>query len=67
MSIIHQDPVSSAFSASDSMLPQDTVSRGSPMPMKLSVDSATIALLTFMTTINWIAGRKFGVRCRPST
>ena len=50
--MIHQDPLSSAFSESESILPQETVSRGSPIPIKLKVDSATMALLTFITTMN---------------
>ena len=49
--IIHQAPVSSAFSDSDSILPHEITSSGSPIPMKLNVDSSTIALRMFMTTI----------------
>jgi len=61
--MIHQLPVSSAFSESDSMLPQDTTSSGSPSPRKLSVDSARIAPRTFIITMNRIDGRKLGARC----
>ena len=60
--MIHPSPVSSAFSDRDSMLPQDTVSSGRPRPIKLSVDSDTMAPRTFMTTMNSIDGRKLGSR-----
>lgn len=36
---------------------------GSPMPIKLSVDSDTMALRTFITTMNMMDETKFGVRC----
>lgn len=51
------------FSARDSILPQEITSSGNPMPRKLSVDSATIAERTFITTINIIDDTKFGARC----
>ena len=44
--MIHQLPLSSAFSARDSMLPQEITSKGSPMPIKLKVDSKPMALRT---------------------
>ena len=53
--MIHHAFVISAFSESDSMLPQEITSSGRPIPIKLSVDSATIALRMFITTINIIA------------
>ena len=62
MIIIHQYPESRAFSESESMLPHDMISIGRPIPIKLKVDSATIALLTFMTTMNIIDEKKFGAR-----
>ena len=62
--MIHHEPVSSAFSDKESMLPQEMISRGRPMPMKLKVDSETIALRTFITTMNMIDDTKFGARCR---
>ena len=61
--MIHQALVISAFSARDSILPQEITSSGNPMPRKLSVDSATIAERTFITTINMIDDTKFGARC----
>ena len=61
--IIHQAPVSSAFSDSDSILPHEITSSGSPIPMKLNVDSSTIALRIFMTTINMMEDKKLGARC----
>ena len=60
--IIHQAPVSSAFSDSDSILPHEITSSGSPIPMKLNVDSSTIALPIFMTTINMMQDKKLGAR-----
>ena len=62
--MIHQLPVISAFSDRDSMLPQEMISSGSPMPRKLRVDSLTMALRTFMTTMNMMEARKLGARCR---
>ena len=67
MRIVHQEPVSRAFSESESMLPQVTTSTGRPMPIKLSVDSASMALRTFITTIKRMEGRKLGARCLRST
>ena len=61
--IIHQAPVSGAFSDSDSILPHEITSSGSPIPMKLNVDSSTIALRIFMTTINMMEDKKLGARC----
>ena len=58
--MIHHAFVISAFSESDSMLPQEITSSGRPIPIKLSVDSATIALRIFITTINIIDEKKFG-------
>ena len=60
--MIHHAFVISAFSESDSMLPQEITSSGRPIPIKLSVDSATIALRMFITTINIIDEKKFGAR-----
>ena len=61
--MIHQALADSAFSDRESILPQEITSRGRPIPIKLSVDSAAIALRMFMTAINIIDGRKFGARC----
>ena len=61
--IIHHAFVINAFSDRESILPQDITSNGKPMPIKLSVDSATIALRTFITTMNIIEETKFGVKC----
>ena len=52
--MIHQEFVINAFSESESMLPQEMISIGRPIPRKLNVDSAMIALLMFITTINII-------------
>ena len=60
--IIHHDFVSSALSAAESMLPHDIFSIGSPIPIKLNVDSATIALRTFITTMKRMDEKKFGAR-----
>ena len=62
MRMIHQEFVISAFSESDSILPQDITSTGSPIPIKLKVDSETMAFLTFIITINIIDDIKFGTR-----
>lgn len=67
MRMIHHDFVISALSAFESMLPHEICSSGRPIPMKLKVDSAMIALLIFMTTINMIDEAKFGVRCFHKT
>ena len=63
MRMIHHDFVISALSAFESMLPHEICSNGRPIPMKPKVDSAMIALLIFMTTINMIDEAKLGVRC----
>ena len=39
--MIHQELVINAFSERDSMLPQDMTSMGSPIPIKLRVDSTS--------------------------
>ena len=67
MRMIHHDFVISALSAIESMLPHEICSSGRPIPMKLKVDSAMIALLIFMTTINMIDEAKLGVRCFHKT
>ena len=61
--MIHQEFVISAFSESESMLPQEMISIGRPIPRKLKVDSAMIALLIFITTMNIIEETKFGSKC----
>ena len=61
--MIHQEFVINAFSESESMLPQEMISIGRPIPRKLNVDSAMIALLMFITTINIIDETKFGSKC----
>ena len=58
--IIHHEFVKSAFSERESMLPHEITWSGRPIPMKLSVDSATIAPRTFMTTMNLMGETKFG-------
>ena len=63
MRMIHHDFVISALSAFESMLPHEICSNGRPIPIKLSVDSAIIALLIFMTTINMMEDKKLGARC----
>ena len=60
--MIHHEPVRSAFSERESILPQEMISSGRPIPMKLNVDSDTIALRMFITTINMIEETKFGAR-----
>ena len=65
--MIHQAFVSIASSDSESILPHVITSTGRPIPIKLSVDSATIALLMFITTINIIEEIKFGVKCFHNT
>ena len=62
MRMIHHDFVISALSAIESMLPHEICSSGRPIPMKLKVDSETIALRTFITTMNMIDDIKFGAR-----
>ena len=61
--MIHHAPLSSAFSDSESILPQLMTSSGRPMPIKLSVDSAAMAARTFITTMNIMEEKKFGARC----
>ena len=62
MTMIHQQPASRLFSVRESMLPHEIISSGSPIPRKLRVDSATIAPLMFMITMNMIEEKKFGAR-----
>ena len=64
MTMSHQLLDKSARSAWLSMLPQDTVSIGRPMPRKLSVDSVPMAEPMFVTTINMMEETKFGSRWR---
>lgn len=64
MTIIHQLPFVSARCDSDSILPQEMISGGSPSPIKLKVASAAMALRIFITIINIIEERKFGNRWR---
>ena len=61
--MIHQEFVIRAFSERDSILPQETISSGRPIPIKLRVDYDMIAVLTFIITINIIEDIKFGARC----
>ena len=61
--MIHHASVSRAFSDRESMLPHETTSIGRPMPRKLSVDSAVMALRMFITTMNEMDEKKFGARC----
>ena len=63
MRTIHQHPENRLFPARDSILPQEIMSRGSHVPIKLSVDSATMAFLMFITIINIIEGRRLGIIC----
>ena len=65
MTMIHQLLVIRAFSAKDSILPQEMISKGRPMPKKLRVDSEPMALRTFMTTMNMMEAMKLGARCFP--
>lgn len=60
--MIHQELVNRAFSDKESILPQEIISRGRPRPIKLRVDSATMALRIFITTINIMEEMKLGVR-----
>ena len=62
--MIHHAPLSSAFSDSESILPQLMTSNGSPSPIKLRVDSAAMAERMFITTMNMMDGKKLGARCR---
>lgn len=61
--MIHQEPVINALSDKDNMLPQVIISIGRPIPIKLRVASEIMAVLTFITTINIIDEKKFGIRC----
>ncbi len=61
--IIHQAPDKKASSAKDSILPQVMIWAGKPIPIKLRVASATIALRKFITTINMIEEIRPGVKC----
>ena len=63
--MIHQLLVISAFSARDSILPQEIISSGRPMPIKLRVDSVPMAHRTFMTTMNIMEAMKLGAKCFP--
>ena len=65
--MIHHAPRFSACWERVSMLPQEIISSGRPMPRKLRVDSAAMAVDTLMTTINRIEDTKLGARCRHST
>ena len=47
----------------DIPVPQLITSSGSPMPIKLKVDSAAMAERTFITTMNMMEEKKFGARC----
>ncbi len=63
--MIHM-PCHQRFFESDGMLPPEITSSGRPIPIKLGVDSATIALRMFITTINIIdEKKKFGARWCP--
>ena len=66
ITITHHARVINAFSARDSILPKETTYSGSPMPRKLRVDSATMALRMFMTTIKRMDEKTLGVRCLRS-
>lgn len=61
--MIHQEPVINALSDRDNILPQVIISIGRPIPIKLRVASEIMAVLTFITTINIIDEKKFGIRC----
>ena len=54
MRITHHARERKALSAKDNKLPQETVSIGSPMPMKLKVDSKTMAERIFITAMKRI-------------
>ena len=62
ITITHQVFMISALFASESILPQETTSAGSPRPRKLNVDSMVIQLLIEEITTNMIAETKFGIR-----
>ena len=63
MIMIHQLSVSNAFSDRLSILPQEMISKGRPIPKKLRVDSEPMALRTFITTMNMMDAIKLGARC----
>ena len=63
MIMIHQLSVRSAFSDRLSILPQEMISSGRPIPIKLRVDSEPMAPRTFITTINMMEAIKLGARC----
>lgn len=67
ITMIHHAPRFSACWDSVSILPQEMTSSGSPMPRKLRVDSAAMAVDTLITTMNRMDDRKLGARCRHST
>ena len=62
ITITHQVFMISALFASESILPQEITSAGSPRPRKLYVDSMVIQLLIEEITTNMIAETKFGIR-----
>ena len=62
ITIVHHALVKSACSAKESMLPQEITPTGSPIPIKLKVASAIIALRIFITTINMMEEIKLGAR-----
>ena len=64
--MIHHVPPSRERSDNDSILPHEMISSGSPIPIKLSVDSAAMAFRIFMTIINMMEEIKLGVRCLQS-
>ena len=61
--ITHQTSESNASWAKDNILPQEIISKGNPIPKKLSVDSVAIADAILLTTINIIADMKLGIKC----
>ena len=63
MMMTHHVFSSNALFASESILPQETTSTGSPNPIKLSVDSMDILVLILDTTTNMIADTKLGIKC----
>ena len=59
------EPVISALSERDSILPQVITSIGRPIPIKLKVASEIIAVLTFITTINMIDEKEVWYQMLP--
>ena len=53
-----------AFSERESILPQDITYIGTPIHIKIKVDSATMAFLTFITAMNRMDATKLGTRWR---